>query len=116
MSFVALGLSMVGMITMTSIMSPGQCMGNSVRLILPRTVCSVVEIVVKISGEGSMKKFWEMFEQAIAKFRREDFCWRCGNVGWWEEQIDGVKKRRVICPNPIHLGKEFADANPEADS
>lgn len=52
----------------------------------------------------------EMANIMLDKFRREDFCWRCGNVGWWEEQIDGPdNKRRVICPNPIHLGKEFEE-------
>lgn len=62
------------------------------------------------------KKVMDMFEKALARFRREDFCWRCGNKGSWEEQIDGKKMRRVICPNPIHLGKEFEDADPEANS
>jgi len=34
-----------------------------------------------------------------------DFCWRCGNQGYWYEQIDGPDNLAlVMCPNLIHVG------------
>ena len=33
-----------------------------------------------------------------AFFNKEEFCWRCGNKGYWYEQIDGPdNKVKVYC-------------------
>lgn len=37
----------------------------------------------------------------MAMFREtSDFCWTCGNYGFWSEQIDGEKYRTVYCKCP----------------
>lgn len=62
-------------------------------------------------------RFRKVLQKMMQKFKRDDFCWRCGNRGWWEEQINGPHNvRRVICPNPIHLGKEFEDVDTKTTS
>ena len=46
----------------------------------------------------------EIFEQLMSRwFDPKRFCWRCGNAGFWFEQIDGPDNlRKVYCNNPLH--------------
>lgn len=55
-----------------------------------------------------MRETREQIENGLeiisAKYNGQYFCWRCGNRGFWFEQVDGPENlRKVYCDNSIHL-------------